>query len=105
LDPRYNNHGGLINKTRPLVQFRGMVQSTGHEVYRSVIPPAKLGAWGLSEEDEGDGLINTDTHPILDDRNSVWAVSVPGETEWMALVSRRHLSSMSKIVSSLVCRS
>jgi hypothetical protein len=93
LDYRYNSYAVLIKKPRPLVRFRGMVQSTGHEVYRSLIPPAKLGGWGLSEEEEGDGLIDSNSRytgpPVLDDRNTIWAVSVPGETEWMALVCHR----------------
>ena len=96
MDYRYSNYAVLIRKARPLVRFRGMVQSTGHEVYRSLIPPAKLGGWGLSEEDESDGLTNRNSRytspPVLDDRNTIWAVSVPGETEWMALVCHRVLS-------------
>lgn len=73
-----------------------MVQSTGHEVYRSVISPVKLGGWGLAEEDEGDGIVNGDSQydvlPVLDDRSTAWVVSVPGESKWMALVGRCALT-------------
>lgn len=72
---------------RPLVRFRGMIQSTDQEVYQSVLAGGKLGGWGLAEGQlEDDSSDSNGSEVGLDDRNTAWAVSVPGETDWMASV-------------------
>lgn len=64
-----------------------MIQSTDQEVYQYLRAGGKLGGWGLAEDYPDDDYIDTDASPAgLDDRSTAWAVSVPGETDWMASV-------------------
>lgn len=74
-----------------------MVQDTSgsHEVYRAVLPGNKLGGWGLSEEYQGEDDLDTDDinvptmhyDHVMEEKTSLWTVSVPGETDWVTEVS------------------
>ncbi|KAF8314823.1 uncharacterized protein EI90DRAFT_2947780 [Cantharellus anzutake] len=83
---------------RPLVRFRAMVQSTGTEVYCKELPARQLGGWGLAEEC-GDRVDDDPTshayEHFLDDRTTLWAVSVPGESAWASGTAVKTLSQTS----------
>ncbi|KAF7974056.1 hypothetical protein HWV62_13457 [Athelia sp. TMB] len=73
---------------RALVRFRAMVQDTSPspEMYLAKLADGKCGGWGLgfTEEDA-----NPDAEPDYDyadlrECTVLWAVSVPGESEWLA---------------------
>ncbi|KZS89873.1 hypothetical protein SISNIDRAFT_416121 [Sistotremastrum niveocremeum HHB9708] len=70
---------------RSLVAFDAMVQDTSYspEVYLSEIRE-QSGGWGLAESNEDalppDELANYDN---LDERTVLWAVSIPGESDWV----------------------
>ncbi len=77
----------LLSEERPLVRFRGMVQSNGREVYCKELPNHRLGGWGFSEGKEDRIDEGMDVHAynsLLDDRTTIWAVSVPGEASWIS---------------------
>ncbi|KDQ19812.1 hypothetical protein BOTBODRAFT_27237 [Botryobasidium botryosum FD-172 SS1] len=72
---------------RSLVRFRAMVQDTSlsQEIYLSSFGDGKPGGWGLEDEalvdDEDVGDID---HAKLRERTVIWAVSIPGEAEWVS---------------------
>ncbi|KAF8500970.1 mini-chromosome maintenance replisome factor-domain-containing protein [Russula emetica] len=73
---------------RALVRFRALVQDTSPspEIYLSKLRDGKCGGWGLSDSSQpGDDIdfANND----LRDCVVLWAVSVPGETEWYRALS------------------
>ena len=69
---------------RALVRFRGMVQdpSTSAEMYLSRSKSGKLSGWGIEHEEA------TDRDDVelenLRECNVLWAISVPGESSWVA---------------------
>ncbi|KAN0123436.1 Mini-chromosome maintenance replisome factor domain containing protein [Russula decolorans] len=70
-------------RDRALVRFRALVQDTSPspEIYLSKLRDGKCGGWGLSDSSQPEGdidFVNND----LRDCVVLWAVSVPGETEW-----------------------
>lgn len=67
-----------------------MVQdtSTSPEVYLSVLEDGSCGGWGMYEnslqsQTVDDGEAATINYSMLRERDSVWAVTVPGQTRWM----------------------
>ncbi|KAI0284000.1 mini-chromosome maintenance replisome factor-domain-containing protein [Russula aff. rugulosa BPL654] len=72
-------------RDRALVRFRALVQDTSPspEIYLSKLRDGKCGGWGLSDSSQPGGDIDTDfANDDLRDCVVLWAVSVPGETEW-----------------------
>jgi hypothetical protein len=71
-------------RDRALVRFRAMVQDTSSspEMYLSKLRDGKCGGWGLSDSSQGDGDDTEFDYNDLRDCIVLWAVSVPGETEW-----------------------
>ena len=69
---------------RALVRFRALVQDTSlsPEIYLSRLRDGKCGGWGLTETSQDDGDDNGFDYNHLRDCVVLWAVSVPGETEW-----------------------
>ncbi|KAL6309164.1 mini-chromosome maintenance replisome factor-domain-containing protein [Sparassis latifolia] len=69
---------------RALVRFRAMVQDTSpsSEMYLATSPAGKCGGWGIDTGDP-DGAQGVD-YAHLRECSVLWAVSVPGETEWCA---------------------
>lgn len=76
-----------------------MVQDTAgsHEVYRGILPGNNLGGWGLAEEYEGEDDGSGYLDYVMEEKTSLWTVSVPGETEWIAQVKLSHLGARSKL--------
>lgn len=70
--------------TRSLVRFRAMVQDTSpsSEMYLRKTKSGSLGGWGVHEDSE-DGFGPVD-YSELRECNVLWAITVPGETEWCA---------------------
>ena len=69
---------------RSIVRFRAMVQDTSpsSEMYLRRTPAGSLGGWGVHEE-IGDSENNQEVdYSQLRECNILWAVSVPGESEW-----------------------
>jgi hypothetical protein len=66
-----------------------MVQDTSPspEVYLSKLRDGKCGGWGLSDSSQSDGGDTEFDYNDLRDCVTLWAVSVPGETEWYQLAS------------------
>ena len=71
-------------RDRALVRFRAMVQDTSPspEMYLSKLRDGKCGGWGLSDSSQSDGDDTNFNYNDLRDCVVLWAVSVPGETEW-----------------------
>ncbi|KAJ7043326.1 putative alanine racemase-domain-containing protein [Mycena alexandri] len=75
VDPRQND--------RRLVSFRAMIQDTSPspEMYLAKRSGARCGGWGLADDaTSDDGLDYAD----LRENTVVWAVSVPGESDWVS---------------------
>lgn len=69
-----------------------MIQSTEHEVYQAEMPNHALGGWGLAEDahlQDSSDIQSGDSYDTsgLGDRSTLWAVSIPGESDWVASVS------------------
>jgi hypothetical protein len=71
-----------------------MVQDTSSspEMYLSKLRDGKCGGWGLSHSSQGDGDNPEFDYNDLRDCIVLWAVSVPGETEWYQSVSNGDLT-------------
>ena len=71
-----------------------MVQDTSPspEMYLSKLRDGKCGGWGLSDSSQSDGDNPEFDYNDLRDCVILWAVSVPGETEWYQLASNGDLS-------------
>jgi hypothetical protein len=73
-----------------------MVQDTSEspEVYLASMPGSgTCGGWGLSDDasQREDVLENSPLdYSNLRERSVVWAVSVPGESQWVSEVRQRH---------------
>lgn len=64
-----------------------MIQSTDSEVYQSTLSDGSLAGWGIGYEEEDWNQMHVWNESLpLDDRSTAWAVSVPGETEWVTQV-------------------
>ena len=64
-----------------------MVQSNGREVYCKELSNHRLGGWGFSEgkaDQTEEGVDPYGYNGLLDDRTTIWAVSVPGEASWLS---------------------
>jgi len=81
-------------RDRALVRFRAMVQDTSSspEMYLSKLRDGKCGGWGLSDSSQGDGDDTEFDYNDLRDCIVLWAVSVPGETEWYQSASSGNLT-------------
>ncbi|KAH9049897.1 mini-chromosome maintenance replisome factor-domain-containing protein [Lactarius hengduanensis] len=79
---------------RALVRFRALVQDTSlsPEIYLSRLRDGKCGGWGMTEAPQGDGDNSDFDYNHLRDCSVLWAVSVPGETEWYQSASDGHPS-------------
>lgn len=68
---------------RSLVRFRAMVQDTSlsSEMYLRRTRMGTVGGWGIHEEAAGDEEQETD-YADLRECNVLWAVSIPGESQW-----------------------
>jgi hypothetical protein len=82
---------------RALVRFRALVQDTSlsPEIYLSKLRDGKCGGWGLAETSQGDGDVD---YNHLRDCTVLWAVSVPGETEWYQSASDGHPSALGELL-------
>ncbi|KAF8582639.1 hypothetical protein K439DRAFT_1635083 [Ramaria rubella] len=71
------------NKRHPLIRFRAMVQDTSAspEIYPSLLRNARPGGWGLAEVAADEDLLDLQH---LKERDVVWAISVPGESSFVA---------------------
>lgn len=71
------------HRDRSLVRFRAMVQDTSPSpgMYLRRNASGSLGGWGLHEDTPEDEGRNVDVSELRE-CNTVWAVSVPGETDW-----------------------
>ena len=64
-----------------------MIQATDHEVYPSALSDGRLAGWGIEQANETDPHPNNWSDDLpFDDRTTAWAISVPGETEWVKKV-------------------
>ncbi|THH20559.1 hypothetical protein EW146_g833 [Bondarzewia mesenterica] len=70
------------HRDRSLVRFRAMIQDTSpsSEMYLSKLPSGKCGGWGLHTMEDINAKID---YSDLRDCAVVWAVSVPGESQWV----------------------
>lgn len=70
-------------RDRALVRFRALVQDTSPspEIYLSKLRDGKYGGWGLSDPSQPGDDIDFSNNDLRD-CVVLWAVSVPGETEW-----------------------
>ncbi len=61
-----------------------MVQDTSPspEVYLSSLQGGKCGGWGLAEDTVDENGKPDIDYDKLKDRNVLWAVSIPGQSEW-----------------------
>jgi hypothetical protein len=68
---------------RSLVRFRAMVQDTSGnpEMFLANLPDGKPGGWGL-ESSNIDGADHPIDYASLRECQVMWAVSIPGESEW-----------------------
>jgi hypothetical protein len=57
-------------------------------MYLSKLRDGKCGGWGLSDSSQGDGDDTDFDYNDLRDCAVLWAVSVPGETEWYHALSK-----------------
>jgi hypothetical protein len=67
-----------------------LVQDTSPspEIYLSKLRDGKCGGWGLSDSSQPGGDIDIDfANDDLRDCLALWAVSVPGETDWYRALS------------------
>jgi len=65
-------------------------------MYLSKLRDGKCGGWGLSDPSQSDGDNTEFDYNDLRDCTVLWAVSVPGETEWYQAVSNRDLLDQSE---------
>lgn len=77
-------------RDRALIRFRAMVQDTSPspEMYLSKLRDGRCGGWGLSDSSQNDGDDANFDYNDLRDCVVLWAVSVPGETEWYEPASK-----------------
>ncbi|EKM55766.1 uncharacterized protein PHACADRAFT_95582 [Phanerochaete carnosa HHB-10118-sp] len=70
-------------RDRSLVRFRAMVQDTSPSpgMYLRRKASGSLGGWGLHEDTPGDDDQNVDVSELRE-CTTVWAVSIPGESDW-----------------------
>ena len=80
-------------RDRALIRFRAMVQDTSPspEMYLSKLRDGKCGGWGLSDPSQSEGDDTDLNYNDLRDCVVLWAVSVPGETEWYRPASNGDL--------------
>src|SRR5712691_8466812 len=80
-------------RDRALIRFHAMVQDTSPspEMYLSKLRDGKCGGWGLSDSSQSDGDDTNFNYNNLRDCVVLWAVSVPGETEWYQPASNGDL--------------
>ena len=85
-------------RDRALIRFRAMVQDTSPspEMYLSKLRDGKCGGWGLSDSPQSDGDDTNLNYNDLRDCVVLWAVSVPGETEWYQPASNGDLLDQGK---------
>jgi len=86
-------------RDRALVRFRAMVQDTSPspEMYLSKLRDGKCGGWGLSDSSQSEGGDTDFNYNDLRDCVVLWAVSVPGETEWYQPTSNRDVSDQGEL--------
>ena len=74
-----------MQKDRCLVKFFAMIQDTSlsPEMYLAKRSDGKCGGWGLAD-DSTDGLDYETTRSYLRENTVLWAVTVPGESQWVA---------------------
>lgn len=64
-----------------------MIQFTDHEVYQSEHADGSLAGWGIGYDTEYENRPHDWSEGLpFDDRTTAWAVSVPGETDWVKKV-------------------
>jgi hypothetical protein len=70
-----------------------MVQDTSPspEMYLAKLRDGKCGGWGLTDSSKSDGDDTDFDYGDLRDCVVLWAVSVPGETEWYQSASNEDL--------------
>ncbi|KAM0754043.1 hypothetical protein T439DRAFT_378137 [Meredithblackwellia eburnea MCA 4105] len=75
-----------IPKLGSLVRFRAMIQDTtiGQEVYKALGTKDNVLMYGMEEEQEADSeLATAEDYGNLKEREVLYVVSVPGETDWV----------------------
>ncbi|KAG1882914.1 putative alanine racemase-domain-containing protein [Suillus subluteus] len=85
---------------RSLVRFHGMVQDTSSspEMYLASLNENKCGGWGISQDMPASEWPSSFDYCDLKETTALWAVTVPGQTDWKTeeLTSRSHCSSSSQ---------
>ena len=76
-----------------------MVQDTSPspEMYLSKLRDGKCGGWGLSDSSQSEGGDTDFNYSDLRDCVVLWAVSIPGETEWYQPTSNWDLSDQGEL--------
>lgn len=89
IPPLSISHPPPNHRKRRLIRFMGMVQDTSAfpEVYLSVLEDGSCGGWGIYEnssqsQNNENAEPGTIDYSKLRERDSVWAVTVPGQTRW-----------------------
>jgi hypothetical protein len=69
---------------RSLVRFHGMVQDTSSspEMYLASLNENKCGGWGISQNMPSSEWPSTFDYCDLKEATALWAVTVPGQTDW-----------------------
>ena len=67
-----------------LIRFKGMIQDTScsPEVYMSSFSETLPGGWGIENISHTEHAELKLDHTKLGERDVVWAISIPGETQW-----------------------
>ncbi|KIK40911.1 hypothetical protein CY34DRAFT_806704 [Suillus luteus UH-Slu-Lm8-n1] len=84
---------------RSLVRFHGMVQDTSSspEMYLASLNENKCGGWGISQNMPASEWPSSFDYCDLKEATALWAVTVPGQTDWRTeeLTAHSHCGSSS----------
>ncbi|KAG8825759.1 hypothetical protein FRC17_008543, partial [Serendipita sp. 399] len=89
IPPLSRSHPPACHRQRSLVRFAAMIQDTSAspEVYLATLESGTHGGWGAYEHSLQTTGENHGEGPAIDynqlrERSSVWAVTIPSETQW-----------------------
>ncbi|KAG2075917.1 hypothetical protein BDR04DRAFT_1139765 [Suillus decipiens] len=93
------NHPAESFAHRSLVRFHGMVQDTSSspEMYLASLNENRCGGWGISQNMPASEWPLSFDYCDLKEATALWAVTVPGQTDWKTeeLTTRLHCGSSS----------
>ncbi|KAG1819613.1 uncharacterized protein BJ212DRAFT_1575877 [Suillus subaureus] len=93
------NHPPESFAHRSLVRFHAMVQDTSSspEMYLASLNKNKCGGWGISQNMPASEWPSSFDYCDLKEATALWAVTVPGQTDWRTeeLTARSHCGSSS----------